>query len=71
MKIYGKFGLLVKATFTCLSIKALPEQNVQIHGVLDQYNYGDNISVVCKSGKSWPELRLQWFINNVLVSKLK
>mgnify|MGYP000082409926 CR=1 FL=1 len=47
----------------------LPEKNVQILGIMDQYNYGENISLVCKAGKSWPPVRLEWFINNLPVNE--
>ncbi|XP_075679758.1 uncharacterized protein LOC113799130 isoform X2 [Dermatophagoides pteronyssinus] len=48
-----------------MKIYVLPEKNVQILGIMDQYNYGENISLVCKAGKSWPPVRLEWFINNL------
>lgn len=46
----------------------LPEKNIQILGIMDQYNYGENISLVCKAGKSWPPVRLEWLINNTPVN---
>src|SRR6218665_2059369 len=51
-------------------VQVLPNENVQISGALEQYNYGENISLVCKSGKSWPIARLEGFINDKPVSEL-
>ncbi|KPM05774.1 beat protein-like protein 2 [Sarcoptes scabiei] len=50
-----------------MKIYVLPDRNVQIHGIKDQYNYGDNISLVCKAGKSWPPIQLVWLINGLTV----
>lgn len=35
---------------------------------MGEYNYGENISLVCKSGKSLPPVRLEWFINDMPVN---
>ncbi|KAF7488390.1 hypothetical protein SSS_06551 [Sarcoptes scabiei] len=50
-----------------MKIYVLPDRNVQIHGIKDQYNYGDNISLVCKAGKSWPPIQLVWLINGLTI----
>lgn len=78
MKIYGKrwlVGLTVRHLtdqwlWQTFLLSVLPNESVQIDGALDQYNYGDNISLVCKAGKSWPQAQIHWFINGKLVRRL-
>lgn len=40
---------------------------VQIEGAQEQYHLGDNISLLCRTGRAHPPLRLQWFVNDVPV----
>lgn len=51
-----------------MKIYVLPRETLQIHGVREQYNYGDNISLACKAGRSWPAGKLEWYINDSPVS---
>ena len=45
----------------------MPNESLVIEGALEQYNLGDNISLVCRSGRAHPPLRLQWFVNDMPV----
>jgi hypothetical protein len=42
----------------------LPEDGPHITGEEAQYQVGDEMSLNCTSGKSYPASELQWFIND-------
>jgi hypothetical protein len=46
----------------------LPKDGPHITGEEEQYQVGDEISLNCTSGKSYPASELQWFINDEQVT---
>lgn len=42
----------------------------KINGGSEIYQIGDTIYLNCTSGKSFPAAKLQWYINDEMVSKI-
>ncbi|KAE8742929.1 hypothetical protein FOCC_FOCC011481 [Frankliniella occidentalis] len=51
-----------------MEVVYIPKDNPTISGPERQHQVGDNIALNCTSGKSHPASKLQWFINDQLVS---
>jgi hypothetical protein len=53
-----------------LCLADLPKDGPHITGEEEQYQVGQEISLNCTSGKSYPPSELQWFINDEQVTAI-
>ncbi|KAJ6217572.1 hypothetical protein RDWZM_008729 [Blomia tropicalis] len=47
-----------------VSTEVLPQETLTIDGGRDYYRINEQLNFVCISGKGWPVLQLNWFIND-------
>lgn len=45
-------------------LTVLPQETLTIQGGRDYYRVNEHVNFVCISGKGWPVLHLNWFIND-------
>lgn len=62
--LFVRLGVVILAIFCILD---LPKDGPHISGEEKLYQVGDDISLNCTSGKSFPASQLQWFINDQAV----
>lgn len=42
----------------------LPQETLTIDGAKDFYKMDEQVEFICMSGKGWPQLQLEWYIND-------
>nr|XP_046918377.1 uncharacterized protein LOC124498629 [Dermatophagoides farinae] len=52
-----------------MKIYVLPKETLTINGSCDYYRIDEYVNFECISGKGWPQLKLNWFINDLPAPK--